>query len=91
MTLNGEKYQPNCMLAHDLVNRFAVIVGYCDLLLEEASEDPKRSRRLLLMRDVASSSAEKLIDHWCRLTGVAHRHPAETAVSANVRVFRNSF
>jgi hypothetical protein len=71
MTIDGEKYQPNCMLAHDLVNRFAVIVGYCDLLLEEVSEDPKRSRRLLVMRDVARSAAEKLVDDGCRLMGSA--------------------
>jgi hypothetical protein len=31
-------YQPDCPLAHDLINQLAVIVGQCDLLVEKTPE-----------------------------------------------------
>ena len=62
MKSDGELFQPNAMLAHHLINRFAVIVGYCDLMLQETPADPERSRRLHLMRDIANSAAEELVE-----------------------------
>ncbi len=65
MESNGEIYESHCMLAHDMINRFAVIVGYCDLLLEQPPADPKVSKRLLLMREIAKSAAGELIQREC--------------------------
>jgi hypothetical protein len=55
------------MLAHHLINRLTVIVGYCDLLAQEAPEDSERSRRLLQMREIATSAAEEIGQHECEL------------------------
>jgi len=72
---DGTKYQPSCMLAHHIVNRLAVIVGYCDLLAEELSaeepdKDSKRGKRLRIMRDIANSTAEELSQHQCRVDAI---------------------
>jgi len=61
MKSDSELFQPNAMLAHQLINRFAVIVGYCDLMLQDTPGDPEHSRRLHLMRDIANSAAEELV------------------------------
>jgi len=33
------KYQPSCLLAHELVNKLSVVVGYCDLLRDHVPDD----------------------------------------------------
>ncbi len=55
------------MLAHQLINRMSMIVGFCDLLAEEAPESPECLRRLRQMRDIAASAAEELSRHECEL------------------------
>jgi len=61
------KYQPICMLAHDLVNRLSVIIGHCDLMAEENPENFKLSQHLDAVREMAKSSATALKDHLCQL------------------------
>ena len=85
MRLRGEKYEAHCMLAHDMINRFAVIVGYCDLLLEQPPSDPMVSRRLLLMREIAKSAAGELVQRECPFRGSAELPvPAEEALPRRV-------
>lgn len=55
-----EKYQPESLLAHDLINKLAVIVGQCDLLVDETQEDSQLLNRIILMRDTAKSVAKDL-------------------------------
>jgi hypothetical protein len=61
------KYQPSCILAHELVNRLSVIVGYCDLLADEAPEDTKCLKRLNAIRCIAKTMADDLTKHQCQL------------------------
>ena len=71
MQSNGEKHQPACFLAHDLVNKLSVIVGRCDLLIEKAQrQDEELAARLILIREVAKSAARDLTDHQCQLSEV---------------------
>ena len=75
------KYQPNCILAHELVNKLSVIVGHCDLLTEHVSEDARLLKRLLTIREIAKSMAKDLNDHQCHLDAMAKaaaRRPAQT-------------
>jgi hypothetical protein len=60
-------YRPSCMLAHHLINRLSMIVGFCDLLAEEAPESSACLRRLRQMREIATSAAEELSRHECEL------------------------
>lgn len=41
-----------CLLAHDLVNKVSIILGYCDLLIEEPA-GPKTAARLRMIHDTA--------------------------------------
>src|ERR1035441_3054375 len=44
----GEKHQPACVLAHDVVNKLSAIVGFCDLLVENAEQrDTECVKRLM--------------------------------------------
>lgn len=77
-------YQPSCMLAHQLINRLTVIVGFCDLLEGEALETPECLRRLRQMREIASSAAEELIRHQCRLDAVTQPESSQDAVPSQI-------
>jgi hypothetical protein len=61
------KYQPSCNLAHGLVNKLSAIVGYCDLLKDDAPEDSVYRNRLDSIRIIAKSMAQELQQHECDL------------------------
>jgi hypothetical protein len=64
---NEERRQPVCLLAQSLLNKVSAIVGFCDLLKEEAKEGTVCARRLASVRDLAVSAAEELVEYQCRL------------------------
>jgi hypothetical protein len=64
---NQGVYQPGCMLAHDVINRLSVIVGYCDLLADETPEGSDCRKRLLTIRNLAKVAAADLTEHQCQL------------------------
>jgi hypothetical protein len=68
---NARNLQPACMLAHDLINRLAVIVGHCDLLTEDNPADSKCRKRLALIREIAYTAATELGEHQCHLDNLA--------------------
>jgi hypothetical protein len=59
------KYQPSCNLAHGLVNKLSVIIGYCDLLKDEAPEDSECQKRLDAVRAITKDMAAELLRHQC--------------------------
>jgi hypothetical protein len=61
------KYQPSCVLAHDLVNKLSVIVGCCDLLKGEAPENSMYEVRLQTIRRISQEMAEYLKTHQCQM------------------------
>ncbi len=65
--LDLSNFQPSCFLAHDLVNKLSVIVGYCDLMKETAATDPDCAKRLLIVSDLAKRMARELQDHQCQV------------------------
>lgn len=56
---------PICPLAHNLLGKLTVIVGYCDLLLERESVDSESLHHLRLIRQAARSMGTELQDHQC--------------------------
>lgn len=52
--------EPKPDFAHILISKLSVIVGQCDLLIEELPEDSEHKDRLLAIRDVAHSAAEDI-------------------------------
>lgn len=65
--LDREKYRPECPLAHELINKLSVIVGHCDLLVEQVTERTPAFDRALLIRNLAKSVAEELGQLECDL------------------------
>jgi hypothetical protein len=56
-----------CVLAHNINNKLATIVGYCDLMADKAKEDPECSRRLGAIREIALSMSKEVNGHDCRM------------------------
>jgi len=63
MQSKRERRQLEGMVAHDLVNKLAAIIGHCDLLIEMPSLGTEYVRRLTLIRDTAESAAKELKEH----------------------------
>lgn len=61
------KYQPECAVAHDLINRLSAIIGHCDLLAEDTPLDSPSLERVLLIRHLASLIAKDLGKFQCDL------------------------
>jgi hypothetical protein len=64
---NSQKYYPSCLLAHELVNKLSVVVGYCDLLTNHALEDLELHKRLDAIREITLGMAKQLNDHQCQI------------------------
>lgn len=61
------QHQPECPLAHDLINKLSVVVGNCELLLENTPADSPLMSRMKLVRDTARSMAADLAEFQCEL------------------------
>ena len=51
------------MIAHEMINSFADIIGHCDLLGEMLEAKSEASRRLKLIRDIATTCVAELREH----------------------------
>jgi hypothetical protein len=67
------KYELDCPLAHNLINKLSVIVGTCDLLVEKAPEDSPVRPQMLLIQNVARSMAADLGQFQCDLVRLRTR------------------
>ena len=65
------KYQPSCMLAHELINKMAVIIGYCDLMDDQAPTDSNYRKRLGIIRGLANNMVVELRRHQCNIRKIA--------------------
>jgi|HubBroStandDraft_1064217.scaffolds.fasta_scaffold00024_62 hypothetical protein len=61
-------HEPDCVLAHDIVNKLSVIIGNCDLLSEQVQPGSEFAKRLRLIHDVAQGIARELNEHQVELT-----------------------
>jgi hypothetical protein len=77
------KYQPSCVLAHNLLNKLSVIVGCCDLLKAEVPENATCEVRLRAIRRIAQQMAEYLGKHRCQME-VLSREAAQSATMSVV-------
>ena len=60
-------YQPECAVAHDLINRLSAIIGHCDLLAGSTPPDSPSLERVLLIRHLAKLMAKDLGRFQCDL------------------------
>jgi hypothetical protein len=76
-----DPYQTDCPLAHDLINKLAIIVGNCDLLVERIPETSPLWNRMLLVRDLAKAVGEQLGQLQCDLARVRTIHEHKTSIT----------
>jgi hypothetical protein len=74
------KHQPECPLAHKLINKLSTVIGNCDLIVEKTPGDSPILQRMLLIRDTAKSMAADLAEFQCELA----RRRAEERQRASV-------
>jgi hypothetical protein len=60
-------YEPECPLAHALINKLSAMVGHCDLLRQEMPEDSPVVERIVLVQGLAKSMAADLAEFQCEL------------------------
>lgn len=64
-------HQSMCSLSHQILNKLSVIIGSCDLLMEDLEEsanpDAQTIRRLEMVRDVARELGEEVKERRCVL------------------------
>jgi len=68
--INLGKYQPSCFLAHEHINKLAVIIGRCELLRDSAEESSELSKTLLGIKELAQSMANELKQHQCEIDAI---------------------
>lgn len=74
------QHQPECPLAHKLINKLSAVIGNCDLIMEKTPEDSPMLQRMLLIRDTAKSMAADLAEFQSELA----RRTAEERQRASV-------
>jgi len=78
------KYQPSCLLAHGLVNKLSIIVGYCDLLKDHAPDDSVCQKQLHAIREVAKEMATELNQHQCAIDAATREVVSKSLQSISV-------
>ena len=68
-----------CLLAHNVVNKLAAILGHCEIFDVEAREHPECIERLHKIRDLASSAVTILQDGECETKAVTRILDLENA------------
>ena len=69
--------QASCMLSHDLTNKLAAIVAYCDLLEVETDQGSVAFSRMEKIKKIALSMDEMLQTSKCTLRKPSASVPAE--------------
>jgi nitrogen-specific signal transduction histidine kinase len=64
---------PACMLAHDMANKLAVIIGNCELLDEQVEPGSECAMRLGLIRKTAEGMAKEVNRHQCKISEAIRR------------------
>ena len=65
--------EPACLLAHELVNKVSIIIGFCELLVSDPT-GPKSAERLETIHNTAKGMAERINAHQCRLAAAIRKN-----------------
>lgn len=63
-----ERHQPPCMVAHDMINKFAAIIGQCDLQQEKAGLGAEYVGWINRIRNLAAKAVEDLKEHQSQVS-----------------------
>jgi hypothetical protein len=84
------RHQPVCSIAHDLVNHFAAIIGYADLLLEKQSLSEEYEKYIKQIREIAQEAVKESKKHQGRVTLEAKREQKRQAGDSIRKIVDNS-
>jgi hypothetical protein len=59
----AQRHQPACIDADKLINELSIIIGNCDLLIQNTEPDSEQTRRLVVIRDMADTVRKELVEH----------------------------
>ena len=69
--IQRDKNSPLCMLEHEMLSKLSVIIGSCDLALEQMKADntpePQVERRVTVVREMAWELVAQVREHGCEL------------------------
>lgn len=67
----GGKNQPKCFLSHVVLNKLSVMIGSCDIALEEMkagkSAEAQIERRVTVVREMAWDIVKEVREYGCEL------------------------
>ena len=63
MGSKGERHEPACMVAHNMINTLSAIIGQCDLMKEKIGKDTEAAMRLATVHNLAQSAVKQLTEH----------------------------
>jgi hypothetical protein len=63
MVTKRHPHVPVCLVAHNCINTFSDIVGYCDLLLEITQPGSEYEKRVLHIRKIAERGVTDMKHH----------------------------
>jgi hypothetical protein len=63
----AQRHQPARMDADKLINELSIIVGNCDLLIQNTEPNSEHTRRLVVIRDMADTVRKELVEHQRQL------------------------
>jgi hypothetical protein len=66
----GQTHQLDCPLAHELIDKLSIIIGYCDLLVEKVPEQSPLERQARMIQNTAKSMAADLAQFQCDLARI---------------------
>jgi len=78
MKSKAPRHQPACMVAHTMINKFSVIIGNCDLFLEDTEPDTQPEKRIRVIREVARTAVEELLEHLQQVEAETQRQIGES-------------
>lgn len=65
------KEAPSCLLSHEALNRLSVIIGSCDLALQQMkaskTRQPQAERRVEVVRQMAWELVNQVREYGCQL------------------------
>lgn len=74
-------YEPECPMAHDLVNRLSALIGHCDLMIDAVSGDSKLLKNLSVIRNIANGMAKELNEFQCELVNARIANHNKTSLA----------
>jgi hypothetical protein len=66
--MKKSRHEPECMLAHELIDNLANLIGHCDLLSDEMEAGPSFAKRVGIIQNAARRLVTDLIEHQHELS-----------------------